>query len=386
MDLPYHLLIVDDDALTTDTLAKWFEFQVDENNNKRWIVTKAYNGKEAIELIKSKSFDALVLDLKLPEFNGEEVLKHCHLELLTTCVVVLTAYKDMLNLEDSMKLGIFGYFQKPLNDNNQIELCLIRGIQNKGLEKALFESFALCKLSREISHDAKNYLTPLLGFAELLEYSLDDKDKQNEELEYVRHIIKSAQAVKVLSSELLQFSNNLLDTDLLKSRGRSVSIREINKIPSPGMEKSIDKINVNQLLNTLVTEFSRLYSNRVEFQSELYNKECILIRGNEFQLDRVFRNLLTNAIEAMNECETKKMKVSSYRENGSLKISFSDSGPGISKENIKQIFHPFFTTKKQGTGMGLYVSERLINLYGGKISISSEQGKGTDVTVEMPVF
>lgn len=389
MDLPYHLLIVDDDELTTDTLARWFEFQVDEKNRKRWNVSKTYSAVEAVELIKSRHFDAIIMDLKLPEFDGFEILKRARMELISTSIVVLTAYQNMLSFEDSMKLGVFGYFQKPLIDNNQIELCLIRGIQTRGLEKALIESAALCKLSREISHDAKNYLTPLLGFAELLEFSLESNDEYSDEIEYVRHIISAASAVKVLSNELLQFSNQLLNSKLLKSGKNTIHLREINDIPSPGMNMSVDEVDVNAVLSRLISEFSSLYAKQVIFYNKLNDLGFIKVQGNEFQLDRVFRNIMTNAIEAMQGTKSEidnEIEISTYRENGSLKIRFSDNGPGISNEDLEKIFHPFFTTKEKGTGMGLYISERLLKLYGGKIDINSKEGIGTQVLVDMPIF
>ena len=389
MDLPYHLLIVDDDELTTDTLARWFEFQVDEKNQKRWNVTKTYSAGQAVELIKSRHFDAIIMDLKLPEFDGFEILKRVRMELITTSIVVLTAYQNMLSFEDSMKLGVFGYFQKPVIDNNQIELCLIRGIQTRSLEKALIESAALCKLSREISHDAKNYLTPLLGFAELLQFSLESNDEYSDEIEYVRHIISSASAVKVLSNELLQFSNQLLNSKLLKSRKNSIDFREINDIPSPGMNMSVDEIDVNAVLSRLISEFSSLYTKQVLFFNKLSDLGFVKVQGNEFQMDRVFRNIITNAIEAMQGTKPdgdNEIEISTYRENGSLKIRFTDNGPGINAEDLEKIFHPFFSTKERGTGMGLYISERLLKLYGGKIDINSKKGIGTEVLVEMPIY
>jgi two-component system NtrC family sensor kinase len=105
------------------------------------------------------------------------------------------------------------------------------------------------------------------------------------------------------------------------------------------------------------------------------------------QLQQVFLNLINNAIDAVGHGG--KIEVSTkMRSDGKLAIEFSDSGPGIKPENIKQIFDPFFTTKDpgKGTGLGLYISYDIVQKLGGSISVDNRKSGGAVFTIVLPVI
>ena len=115
-----------------------------------------------------------------------------------------------------------------------------------------------------------------------------------------------------------------------------------------------------------------------------------LIRGDHRALDQVFTNLITNAIQAMQEQESgviaikisgpTKGEASDY-----VDVQFSDTGPGIPEELRKRVFDPFFTTKDNGgTGLGLAITKRIILAHKGKIEIESFPG-GTHFKIKLPV-
>jgi signal transduction histidine kinase len=94
-------------------------------------------------------------------------------------------------------------------------------------------------------------------------------------------------------------------------------------------------------------------------------------------------NLVLNSIQAI---EDKGEIVVEFRQSDALsQISVRDSGKGITPEEMKKIFEPYYSTKTFGVGLGLTITKRLVEEHGGKISISSEVGKGTEMTVEVPV-
>ncbi len=101
------------------------------------------------------------------------------------------------------------------------------------------------------------------------------------------------------------------------------------------------------------------------------------------QMMRVFENLITNATEAMPEGG--RLEIESEKTNNSLKITFRDTGVGIPKKNLRKLFTPLFTTKAKGVGMGLAICKRIVNAHGGTINIKSKEGKGTLVTVNIPI-
>jgi signal transduction histidine kinase len=100
-------------------------------------------------------------------------------------------------------------------------------------------------------------------------------------------------------------------------------------------------------------------------------------------LTRVFTNILTNTVQAMPDGGFIIAEGSVSQD--MAKVSVSDTGPGISEENMKKIFQPLFTTKAKGTGLGLAVCKRLVEAHGGEITVGSKEGVETTFTVMIPL-
>lgn len=116
-----------------------------------------------------------------------------------------------------------------------------------------------------------------------------------------------------------------------------------------------------------------------------YSSDITLVHCNEGKLHQAFLNIIINAIQAIEREGT--ISIETKKQNKKVTILFKDNGVGISKEIINKITDPFFTTKEQGEGigLGLAVTSTIIEDHGGKLSFSSEPGKGTLVTVELPI-
>jgi signal transduction histidine kinase len=99
----------------------------------------------------------------------------------------------------------------------------------------------------------------------------------------------------------------------------------------------------------------------------------------------VFLNILQNAIEAVQEGGTIRVRTWADRV-GYVNIEFTDSGEGISKKALARIFTPFFTTKEDGSGLGLAFAHRIVRDHGGDISVASPKGEGATFLVKLPVF
>jgi len=98
---------------------------------------------------------------------------------------------------------------------------------------------------------------------------------------------------------------------------------------------------------------------------------------------QVIINLLINGIDAVDANEG-KVTVETESINGDVHIRVSDTGRGIPAEEMEKVFEPFYTSKKQGTGLGLAISKRIVEAHDGRITVSSELGKGTTFTVVLP--
>jgi signal transduction histidine kinase len=108
---------------------------------------------------------------------------------------------------------------------------------------------------------------------------------------------------------------------------------------------------------------------------------------DQSQMQQVVLNLLLNAAEATHGKSERRVTVSTSAGGGFVRLVVSDNGEGIAPENLAKIFHPFFTTKPEGkgVGLGLAVSYGIIEAHGGEIEVSSKVGEGTTFTVSLPL-
>jgi two-component system NtrC family sensor kinase len=147
-------------------------------------------------------------------------------------------------------------------------------------------------------------------------------------------------------------------------------------------EPELKYVNINKLLENSIGLAGHLaIMEKVTLEKEL-GEDVPVILIDPRLIEQVFINLILNAIQSMRAGG--KLTVCSERKGGSVEIRFSDTGSGISKENIAKIFDPFFTTKKAGTGLGLAICRQIIEKHNGAIRIESEVGNGTTVYVTLP--
>ena len=145
------------------------------------------------------------------------------------------------------------------------------------------------------------------------------------------------------------------------------------------LQPELAKVSTHQLLNetlsTIAIPSHVKVSVTVDKGAETLNVDHDLTR-------RVFTNLTMNAVQAMPQGG--ELTIEASKNPGVISISVQDTGEGIAKENLENIFTPFFTTKAKGQGLGLAVCKRIMEAQGGKITVKSEVGRGSTFTVEIP--
>jgi signal transduction histidine kinase len=107
-----------------------------------------------------------------------------------------------------------------------------------------------------------------------------------------------------------------------------------------------------------------------------------------FQMQQVFFNIVINAEYFMTKAHDRgTLTITTEKQNGTVRISFADDGPGIPPENLSQLFNPFFTTKEtgKGTGLGLSICHGVVSEHGGQMYARSQPGKGATIFVELPI-
>jgi signal transduction histidine kinase len=158
-------------------------------------------------------------------------------------------------------------------------------------------------------------------------------------------------------------------------------IRSLYKKSPPQREL----IDVNEIVREMV-ELLRAEANlyAVSIGTDLV-ADLPKIRADLVQLQQVFMNLILNAIEAMKETGGVLTVKTQFGENGQLLISVSDTGVGLPKEKTEQIFDTFFTTKPQGSGMGLSISRSIVESHGGSLWASANHGRGATFHFTLPL-
>lgn len=229
-------------------------------------------------------------------------------------------------------------------------------IKNLQGQMELKERFTLLgEMSAGIAHELRNPMGAISGFAKLLSKSLEENDERRS-LAYA--IEKEIEGMNRVISELLNFT-----------RPADLNLSEID-------------------LNSLIEDSLRtLTLNNIEVTLNL--DPIPRIMADEVLLRQAFINLFQNAIEAMPEGGKLKivtsLKLQVQSQNLWVEIQVSDTGMGISKDNLKKIFHPFFTTKDRGTGLGLPLVQKIILYHGGSIGVESIEGRGTTFRIDLPI-
>jgi two-component system NtrC family sensor kinase len=148
--------------------------------------------------------------------------------------------------------------------------------------------------------------------------------------------------------------------------------------------ENMELIKMEEVMDSILS----IVHSELKYKGELLKEygATPLVRGNVQRLGQVFINLLVNAAQAIEE--KGRIVIKTYCQDGYVCLDVSDTGRGISDENLKRIFDPFFTTKPvgQGTGLGLSVSNEIIKKHGGDIHVRSKAGEGTTFTVMLPLI
>ena len=143
-------------------------------------------------------------------------------------------------------------------------------------------------------------------------------------------------------------------------------------------------VNINDIMESalgIVENEFHLRHVRVKKQLDKVIEKVYL---DENQIEQVFINILLNALHAVDDNGIVTVKTAVDREKKRVHVEISDNGCGIAAEHMKKLFDPFFSTKANGSGLGLAVSYGIIENHQGEIRVSSEQGKGTRFMIELP--
>ena len=224
------------------------------------------------------------------------------------------------------------------------------------------------EMAAGIAHEIRNPLASIELFASLLKKDLEG---EHEKAKLVQHIRAGVKNMDRIISTLLLFA---------KSSQPSRQQCDINLLMSQLMD-GLDDVKVPENIKV-----------RLDF-----GKEEMLANGDRGLLRQVFPNLIRNAIQAMPEggelhIQTRKALIPAHDNDGGaadrkfIAVTITDTGGGISPDDLEKVFNPFFTTKDKGTGLGLAISHNIIKAHQGTIEAVCEEGKSTSFKIKIPCW
>lgn len=231
----------------------------------------------------------------------------------------------------------------------------------------------LGRLVRTIAHEVRNPLgsirlgTQLLQQTDTVEsdsqveaYSEQIQLSQNEIKEYTEIIIKEVDRLNRFIEQLLAFSK-------------------------PAMQAA-KQTDIHQLLEKSLTTCRSELEHRSITIATQYDSNCPLVNVNEDGITQVLLNLFYNAITAMDTEGLLTIQTEYLTQTGVVQVRVQDDGPGIPPEDVPMLFDPFYTTKQKGTGLGLYISQKILAEHQGSIEIDENLDVGTAFIISLPVY
>jgi two-component system, sensor histidine kinase and response regulator len=346
------ILIVDDTVDTVELLKK--RFRADGYDT-----AEAFDGEEALRLVEEYRPDLLVLDVMMPKMDGFEVCSR--LRQSGSCrqlpVLMLTAKSDVPDKVRGLDLGADDYITKPF-DYKELAARVRSLLAKKEASEELAEkekSEALGFLVDEVSHEVRNPLVIIGGFARRILRNLPEGDENRRSLEIILENV-------IILERMV--------TELVELKSASLAFQE--------------PADVNTILVEVLELFSpEISEHQIEVITDFMTDPPIMPVDRE-NITRALFNMIENAIEAMVKAP-RRLELRTARQGEFFAISIADSGRGIARERLKSIYDPFFTSKTHGPGLGLTFVLKTVQNHNGQIAVASEEGKGSIFTVKLPI-
>ena len=375
-DLP-QVLVIDDEMGPRESLRMLLK--------PSYQVHTADSVEKGLQLLSDKKPDAIVMDIRMPGMTGIEGLRRIRQIDPHLSVIMLTGFGALETAKEALRLGANDYISKPFDAREMRDVIgrnvertrLHRTTENaageiKELNNRLLQELAqkerlasLGQASAEFVHDIGNPLTIVWGYVQLLAKKLEESERTDDP-----NAVSSNKELEIIEQ------NVRLCRDLLTMWQSYGSVEAApHKL-----------ISISEIVREVVASVGAMAKEtRVELKVDVTDDACSL-SGDAVQITRAIQNVIINAIQASGDSKG-TVEVNCIRKDFYVDVRIADTGHGISPEQIAKIFDPYFTTKqgKSGTGLGLYITKKVVEDHNGSIKVDSEPGVGTTITVRLPL-
>ncbi|MBI4682621.1 MAG: hybrid sensor histidine kinase/response regulator [Nitrospirae bacterium] len=325
---------------------------------------------DALERFRVNNIDAVLTDIVMPSKSGIELLRHIHDMNPTTPVILMTAYADMEKVLGALKIGAFDFIIKPFTSE-----LLVHSV-----EKAVHFN-KLMLMEKDYKHLLEEYnqeIETLIAERTMGLMSLTLADKIRNPAAVIgltcRRMLEKEEIperlipkIEGIIDEAAKLDNIVKDfQSLLKSKKSMFRYEDINAVVE----------SVIPIIENMVAD------KRIELAFKCSEQPLkVNIQKNLFQI--ALSHLIKNSADAIHDGG--KITISTYQSDNTCILEVSDTGSGISAEDIGKIFDPMFSSKDKRYGMGLPLVKRIVSEHMGEIEVTSKPGEGTTFIIKLPV-
>ncbi|PKP01864.1 MAG: hypothetical protein CVU14_04435 [Bacteroidetes bacterium HGW-Bacteroidetes-9] len=369
----YKILVVDDEpGIRMGTIRILQNFKVDYpfmDEHIDFVVLEAATGEEGIEVIDREMPDIILLDNKLPGIQGVEVLEYVKKRLYDIVVVMITSYASLELAVKATRDGAYDFIPKPFTPQE-----LRSSIEN--ITKQLFLKRMTQKMNKEgklirfqflsvLSHELKAPINAIEGYVKMME----ERQFGNDLSAYQEMIDRTLERIKGM-------------------RGLIMDLLDLTKIESGKPVQHLQAVNITDIARISI-DTMRPYAIQKDVDIYLNTKESVMLEADPNEIEIIFNNLISNSVKYNKTGGRADVFVESQENN--VVITVTDSGIGMTEEEKLKLFKDFVRIKNQktknitGSGLGLSILKKIVDMYHGEIEVQSVPDKGTSFIIKLPV-
>jgi signal transduction histidine kinase len=325
-------------------------------------------GEEALERLRKGGYDLMLLDNQLPGIYGTEVLEIVKKEKIDVLTIMITAFASLETAVAATKNGAYDFITKPFlpeDLKSSIQKAAKHLIFTETTRKLIEEKKRVrFEFIRVLSHELKSPIAAVEGYLNIMK--------------------------KRMKGEALSEYDYMIDRSVLRINGMRklvMDMLDLTHIESEEKKRELSALNLNEVIKTAIQSVKEAGINNgvtIDFQE----KDAIVIEADRFEMDMIVKNLVSNAVKYNKE--NGEVCLVLTKDENSVEIECRDSGIGMTEEELERLFGEFVRMKNEetknivGSGLGLSIVKKIVDLYNGEIGVESERGKGSTFKVTLP--